>query len=254
MALVDTHCHLQHEKFSEDRDAVLARSLEVLDWLVVIGNDLDDSEALLPLLSDRVYGAVGIHPYHAKNYDQATEDQLRDWLFLPGIVALGETGLDYFNEFSPRADQARSFEAQLALAVACKKPVVIHNREADADCLAILRNFAQDLPGCIMHCFGSGPEVAEECVDLGFYVSFAGNVTFPKAQLLRDAAAVVPDDRILVETDAPYLAPPPLRGKRCEPHFVQHTAACLAAERGMSVEDFGALTTQNASHVYGLDA
>jgi len=252
MGLVDTHCHLQHEKFQEDRAEVLARSLDVLDWLVLIGDDLESSQKLLPLLGDRVYGAVGIHPYHASAWDEATESALRSMLATPGVVSLGEIGLDYFNEFSPRTDQARAFRAQLALAVETGKPVVIHNREADDDALEILKEFADPLPGCIMHCFGSGPAFAEACLDLGFYISFAGNVTFPKAQLLRDAAAVVPDDRLLVETDSPYLAPPPLRGKRCEPHFVQHTAAFLAEQRGVSLETLAAFTTANACRVYGV--
>jgi len=252
MGLVDTHCHLQHKKFDEDREAVLARSLEVLDWLVVIGDDLEGSRAMLPLLGDRVYGAMGMHPYHASAWNDETEAELRALLATPGVVSLGEIGLDYFNEFSPRTDQARAFEAQLALAVALGKPVVIHNREADADTLSMLKNFADTLPGCIMHCFGSGPAFAEECLALGFYISFAGNLTFPKAQLLRDAAAVVPDDRLLVETDAPYLAPPPLRGKRCEPHFVQYTAQVLAAERDVSPEALAGYTTANAHRVYGI--
>lgn len=250
MRLVDSHCHLQSARFHEDRDAVLARSLARLDWLVVIGDDLPSSEAAVALVQPRLYATVGVHPYYAKDLDDALLASIAALARQNGVVALGEIGLDYFNEYSPRADQARAFEQQLALACELDLPVVIHNREADADTLAILKNFANRLPGCVMHCFGSDAAVAEACVDLGFYVSFAGNVTFPKAESLRAAAAVVPLERLLVETDAPYLAPVPLRGKRCEPHQVEHTAAFLAAFKGVPEDVFGAQTTANAHALY----
>lgn len=252
MRLVDTHCHLQSERYHEDRAAVLARSLERLDWLVVIGDDLPSSEAAVALVQPRVYATVGVHPYHAKDMDDAVFEGIAALAKRDGVVAIGEIGLDYFNEFSPRPDQARAFEQQLNLACDLGLPVVIHNREADADSLAILKNFADKLPGCIMHCFGSDAAVAEACVELGFYISFAGNVTFPKAENLRAAAAAVPLERLLVETDAPYLAPVPLRGKRCEPHQVEHTAAFLANLKGVSEEAFGIQTTANAHTVYRL--
>jgi TatD DNase family protein len=253
MPLVDTHCHLQSERYHSDREEVLQRSLEVLNWLVVIGDDLPTSRLATELVQDKVYATVGVHPYHAAGFDAAQEESLRELSGQPGVIALGEIGLDYFNEYSPRADQARAFERQLALACELELPVVIHNREADADSLAILKNFAAQLPGCIMHCFGSGAAFAEECVAAGFYVSFAGNVTFPKAQNLREAAAVVPLERLLVETDAPYLAPVPLRGKRCEPWHVQHTAAFLAELKHVTPEELGEATTGNARTVYCLD-
>jgi TatD DNase family protein len=250
MRLVDTHCHLQSERYHEDREAVRERALARLDWVVVIGDDIASSEAAIALAGPRVFAAVGVHPYHAKDYTGATHSRLADLLDAPGVVALGEIGLDYFNEFSPRAAQAEAFERQLALACDRGYPVAIHNREADADCLAILRNAAGRLPGCVMHCFGSDAAFAEACVALGFYVSFAGNVTFPKAAPLREAAAAVPMERLLVETDAPYLAPVPLRGKRCEPQFVEHTAAFLAQLKGVEPEAFGAITTANAHALY----
>ena len=252
MSLVDSHCHLQSEKFGPDRDAVIARTLEALDWAVVIGDDLPSSAAGLAIAQahDRIYATVGMHPYYAADCDGAALEALRALAADPKVRAIGEIGLDYFNVYATPEVQAKAFRAQLDLAVALDLPVVIHNRESDADALALLLEYAPRLAGCVMHCFGSGPETAATSVAAGFYVSFAGNVTFPKAQLLRDAAMVVPLDRLLVETDAPYLAPLPLRGQRCEPCHVAHTAAYLAALRGMDVEEFGAITTENAGRFY----
>ena len=254
MALVDTHCHLQSAHFDGDREAVIAACLERLDWVTVIGDDLPSSRGALALLRPRVYGVVGIHPYYAKDFDDATVAELRKMAVHDGVVALGEMGLDYFNEYSPRADQARAFRVQLELACELELPVVIHNRDADSDCHAILKDFAAALPGCIMHCFGSSPEYAEKFLELGFYISFAGNVTFPKAIPLQEAAKIVPLDRLLVETDAPYLAPVPLRGKvkRCEPHFVEHTAAFLADLKQVPLEILTRQTTANACRVYSI--
>lgn len=254
MALVDTHCHLQSEKFTEDLPEVLKRTRDSLAWAAVVGDGIDGSRAALALAEqhDFLYALVGVHPYEAKNYDEAAEAQLREWATHPRVVAIGEMGLDYFNEFSPRETQRPAFERQLALACEVGHSVAIHNREADADTLAILKDFVGELPGCIMHCFGSDAAFAEECLALGFYISFAGNVTFPKAQALRDAAGVTPLERLLVETDAPYLAPQPRRGKRCEPAHVAHTAACLAELKGVSYEYFAEETRLNAEAVYRL--
>lgn len=254
MKLVDTHCHLQSEKFNDDLAAVLQRTSETLDWAVVVGDGIEGSRAALELAEKHapLYAVVGVHPYESKHYDDAAEDFLRQWCELSHVVALGEMGLDYYNEFSPRAEQRTAFERQLTLACDIKRAVVIHNRDADVDVLSILREYAEALPGCIMHCFGSDAAFAEACLELGFYISFAGNVTFPKAQPLRDAARVVPMNRMLVETDAPYLAPQPQRGKRCEPGFVRFTAECLAELKGVSLEDFTEATTRNAATVYGI--
>lgn len=253
MGLVDTHCHLQSQRFDVDRDAVVEACLDKLDWLVVIGDDMASSRAAVAMTGPRIHAVVGMHPYYAKDVDAAVLDELRDLAVRPGVIGLGEMGLDYFNEYSPRPDQARAFEAQLQMACELNLPIVIHNREADEDCHAILKGFAGRLSGCIMHCFGSGPEYAEKFVELGFYVSFAGNVTFSKAVALQEAAKVVPMDRLLVETDAPYLAPIPLRGKRCEPWHVQHTAAFLAELKGVPVEELTARTTENAKRVYNIE-
>ena len=252
--IVDSHCHLQDKKFDDDREAVLARSLEILDWLVVIGDDLPTSEGALALTRDRVYAAVGIHPYYAATADDPAMEQLREMAANKLVVALGEMGLDYYkhNE-TPRDAQRAGFKKQLALAAELELPIVIHNRDADADLAAIIDEHHASLAGGVMHCFGSEPAFAERCLGWdNFYISFAGNATFPKAQELRDAAAVVPLDRLLIETDAPYLAPQPVRGKRCEPAYVAHTAAALAEVKGVSTEAFSKATAENAARLFRI--
>ena len=199
-----------------------------------------------------VYAVVGVHPYHADDFTDGTLEALRALSTRPGVIAIGETGLDYHNEFSARPAQRFAFVRQLALAAELALPVVIHNREADEDALAILAEHAAALKGVVMHCFGSDAKIAERCVELGFYVSFAGNVTFPKALSLRDAALIVPTDRLLAETDSPYMAPQPVRGKRCEPAFVRHTVEVLAQLRGMPVEEMAALLAANARRAFCL--
>lgn len=247
---VDTHCHLDDKRYSEDIEAVIERALEALEWLVVIGINPPTIANSLALTRDRIYAAIGFHPYYAKDFDDQAAACLAEQTKHPRVVALGEMGLDYFNEFSPRPDQHRAFERQLRMACDLGLPVVIHNREADADCHAMLAEFAAQLPGCVMHCFGSGPEYAEKFLELGFYLSFAGNVTYPKAQNLRDAALLAPMDRLLVETDAPYLAPQPLRGKRSEPAHAVMTAQFLAQLKGLPYSEFAEITTANAARFY----
>lgn len=246
MACVDTHCHLQMSKFDADRDAVLERARNGLDWIVVVGDDLEASKAACALTGDQVYAVVGYHPYHAADLNEETEGELRELVKHPGTVGIGETGLDYFNEYCPRTLQKPAFERQLALAVELEMPVVIHCRAAEADALAILKNYTGRLKSCIMHCFGGDAQFAEQCLELGCYISFAGNVTYPKAEDLRAAARIVPSDRLLVETDAPYLAPQCRRGKRCEPAYVLHTLEFIAALRGINCEELGDQTVRNA--------
>lgn len=252
MALVDTHCHLQDGVFDEDRDEVIERALAVCDWLVIVSDDIANSTKAAELSGDRIYFAAGCHPYHAVEvFDH--EAQLRELLAHPRNVSLGEIGLDYFKYCeTPRDVQAKSFRKQLDIACELNKPVIIHDRDAHEDCLEILRDYASDLTNCVMHCFSGGPELAEQCLALGFHLSFTGNVTYPKAQLLRDAASVVPMDRLMVETDSPYLSPQPKRGKRCEPAYVQHTAEALAELKGLTLAEFTQQTTDTATQFFGI--
>jgi len=208
MPLVDTHCHLQDEKFDSDRDAVLERTLEALDWLVVIGDDLPTSERAVELVRPGIYATVGFHPYWADTLDDAGADRLRALAGHEGVVGIGEIGLDYFKyNQTPKEVQHAAFRRQLEIAVEHRLPVVIHNRESTDDLCEVLDEYAGFLVGGVIHCFAGGTEFVDRAVQWGFHISFAGNVTFPKAEELRIAAKAVPLDRILVETDAPYLAP-----------------------------------------------
>lgn len=251
MPLVDSHCHLQDAKFDADRDAVIARALEALDWLVVIGDDIPTSEKAVALIRSGVYATVGIHPYYAATADAAGIESLRAMAARRGVVAIGEIGLDYFkHNDTPRDVQREGFIRQLDLAAELNLPIVIHNRDSDDDLAAILDEHAARLPGGVLHCFSGGPELVERSAAWNFHISFAGNLTFPKAQPLRDAARLVPLERLLVETDAPYLAPQAVRGQRCEPAFVQHTAACLAELKGVTAEEMGAIAARNAARLF----
>jgi TatD DNase family protein len=253
MGLVDTHCHLQTDRFDEDRDEILARSREALDWLVVIGDTLASSEAGVALCGDGIYAAVGVHPYHPEEVIEAGLTKLRELAARPGVVAIGEIGLDYYkyNDAPPEAQQA-AFRAQLELAVELDLPVVIHNRESEDDLSSILDEYHQSLPGGILHCFAGSDAYLERGLGWGFHISFAGNVTFPKAQELRDRAVDVPFDRLLIETDSPYLAPQPVRGKRCEPAYVRHTAETLAEVKGVSYDELVAQTAANAARLFRI--
>ena len=253
MPLVDSHCHLQDAKFDDDRAEVIARSLDILDWVVVIGDDLPTSRQALEITGDRIYASVGVHPYYAATVDRDLCIEFRQMAKSDRVVAIGEIGLDYFkyNE-TPKPVQESAFRTQLELAVELELPVVIHNRESTEDLCNILDEYAERLSGGVIHCFAGSPEFVERACGWEFYISFAGNVTFPKAEELRIAASEVPFERLLVETDAPYLAPQAVRGKRCEPAYVKHTAEFLAQLLDMPYEEFSRTMTENASRLYDI--
>ncbi len=253
--LTDSHCHLDHEQFDADRDAVIERALESgVERMLAIGtgNGPPDLEAGIRLADKHaaIYATVGVHPHEASKATSETYRNLAELLRHPKVLALGEIGLDYHYDFSPRAVQQDVFVEQMRVAADAQKPIVIHTREAWEDTLALLDQHwkPSGLPG-IMHCFSGGPAEAQRCLDLGFYLSFGGIVTFPKAVELHQAAKMVPSDRMLVETDAPYLAPVPKRGKRNEPAFVVETARKLADLRGETPEAIAAATSANFDRV-----
>jgi TatD DNase family protein len=250
--LVDTHCHLLLSAFDEDRMAVLARAKAALSGLVVVGDDVASSRAGVAITDNWVYATVGIHPHKAGEVDAASLDTLRELAATPKVVAIGEIGLDYHYEFAPRVLQQEALRAQLALAIETGLPVVVHCREAEKDLTAILDPLHRDLVGGVMHCFSGSVAFAERCLAWGFFLSFAGNVTFPKAAPLREAAQYAPSDRLLVETDSPYLAPQPVRGKRCEPIHVEFTARLLADLRRTEFDEFARQTTANAFRFLSL--
>ncbi|HEY1757371.1 MAG TPA: TatD family hydrolase [Bryobacteraceae bacterium] len=256
--LADSHCHLDHEQFNPDRDAVVERALAAgVECMVAIGTGDGPPDLETGIrLADRypaIYATVGVHPHDASKASAETFPRLAELLRHPKALALGEIGLDYHYDFSPRDTQRDVFIEQMRVASDAGKPIVIHTREAWEDTLALIEKHWKPagLPG-IMHCFSGGPAEAARCVELGFYLSFGGIVTFPKALDLQAAARSAPADRILVETDAPYLAPVPRRGKRNEPAFVVETARKLAELRGETLESIAASTMANLRRVLAL--
>jgi TatD DNase family protein len=257
MHLFDTHAHLDQEEFDEDRDEVIARAQAAgVEGIVAVGVTAASSRACVEL-ADRhegVYAAVGIQP----NYTgEATPD---DWSTIArlvsaaGVVAIGETGLDRYWDHTPLDVQQDYFDRHLRLSRQTGRPFIVHLRDCEADILAMLREARRRGPlAGVMHSYTGTAAGAAESVELGLHVSFAGMVTFKKSTELREVAASVPDDRILIETDAPYLAPHPKRGRRNEPALVVHTAECLAEARGVSLDEFAAQTTHNARRFFGLD-
>jgi TatD DNase family protein len=255
VSLIDSHCHLDSPEFDNDREAVIERALEAgVERIVAIGTGSGppDLEAGVRLADKypAFYATVGVHPHDAAKAAPADLEKLVGLLKHPKVVAVGEMGLDYHYDFSPRDEQKSVFVDQMAIAGAARKPIVIHTREAWDDTLALIEQYWKPygLPG-IMHCFSGGPGEAERALDLGFYLSFGGILTFPKAVDVQAAAKQAPRDRILVETDAPYLAPVPKRGKRNEPALVVHTARKLAELRGEAYEEVCRTTSENFSRL-----
>jgi TatD DNase family protein len=248
MKLIDTHCHVDSEQFDSDREAVIERALAAgVERMMAIGTGEGppDLEAAIRL-ADRypfIYATIGVHPHDASKGNEETFDRLHELARHPKVLAIGEIGLDYHYDFSPRDVQRETFEQQLALAHETGKPIVIHTREAWGDTLDMLRSYWQGEG--IMHCFTGDQTQAREALDLGFYLAFGGVLTFPRAESLREAARMAPADRILVETDCPYLAPVPHRGKRNEPAFVMETVRRLAEVRGVTPEEIAETTTEN---------
>jgi TatD DNase family protein len=251
MPFIDSHCHLDNPQFDPDREAVIDRALAAgVERMVVIGtgDGPPDLEAGIRL-ADRhepIYATVGIHPHDASKATPETYTRLRELLQHPKVIALGEIGLDYHYDHSPREVQRAVFLEQMLLAGEARKPIVIHTREAWEDTIALLEVYWRPHGlGGIMHCFSGNADQAALCVDLGFHLSFGGIVTFPKALDVQEAARQAPAGRILIETDAPYLAPIPHRGKRNEPAFVAETARKMADLRGVSTEEIARLTSAN---------
>lgn len=255
MKLVDSHCHLDSEQFDADRkDAIERARAAGIERILAIGtgNGPPDLEAGIRLAGQHpfIYATVGVHPHDAAKTNSETLDRLAELARHPKVLAIGEIGLDYHYDFSPRDVQRSVFSAQLALAARAQKPIVIHTREAWDDTLGILREHGLPFGG-IMHCFTGGPGDAERALELGFHLSFGGILTFPKADDVRKSAALAPENRLLVETDSPYLAPVPHRGKRNEPAFMVETVHRLAEVRDWSPEHTAEVTTRNFARLCG---
>lgn len=263
---VDSHAHLEMPQFAADREQVLARAREAgVETAVAIGSGTGpgslDSAIQLARQHDWLYATVGIHPHEARLAAENDFQELETLARQPRVIAWGEIGLDYYYDHSPRDVQQQVFIRQLEMATAARLPIVIHCRPSEGsdnawnDCFDLLRQHwaASGLSG-IFHCFTGGLAQAHAALDLGFMLSFAGNVTFPKAQNIRDVAQSIPLDRMLIETDSPFLAPVPHRGKRNEPAFVIEVARQIAELRGATREEIGCITTQNFYRFFGLKA
>ena len=257
---VDSHAHIDGEEFDADRDEVVGRAREAGVRAILNvgtgdphGGNFERAVAVAERY-EGVYAAVGVHPHDARLCDEAAERRMLGLLRRGGrVVALGEIGLDFHYDNSPRGVQREVFARQLRLARDVGLPVVIHSREADDETIAVLRaGYAGAERGGVMHCFGGTLRMAEEALGLGLHISFAGNVTFRKAENLREAARAVPADRLLVETDCPFMAPVPLRGRRNEPAYVVETARFVADLRGVGPEELGRTTAENFSRLFGV--
>jgi TatD DNase family protein len=252
--LIDSHCHLDYYS-PEEKPQILARAWEAgVGELVTIGTRLSRAPEQLAIAesSENIWCTVGTHPHHAAEEELPQEQQILDLISHPKVIAVGEAGLDYFYDRSPRDTQAEVFRRQIRAARAGNVPICIHTRDADEDTLAILQEERAEGGDFdfLLHCFSSGRALAEQAVDIGGYVSFSGILTFPKSNELRAIAADLPAERLLVETDSPYLAPVPFRGKRNEPAHVAHTAKVLADIRGLTPEALADLTTRNFRRLF----
>jgi TatD DNase family protein len=267
---IDSHAHLDGSRYDSDRDEVLARAKQNgIEAYLAIGNGEgpESADCGIRLAEQyegkpeypRIWASVGIHPLEANQANEAADAQMLEWARNPKVIAWGEIGLDYFYDHSPRELQKTVFVKQMELAKAAKLPMIIHCRPSDKsenawdDCLSLIaEHWHSSGLGGIMHCFTGTVDHARRALDMGFMISFAGNITFPKAQPIRDAAKMVPLDRMLIETDSPYLAPMPHRGQRNEPAFVKEVARQIGELRHLSAEEIGLQTTDNFNRFFGL--
>lgn len=252
--LFDAHAHLDEECFDADREEVITRALEAgVTGIINVGACMASSKRSIDLSKkySGIFAAVGIHPHDAKEASEKDYIQLASWTKEPKVVAVGEIGLDYFYDLSPRDVQKEVFIRQLTLAKECGKPVIIHDRDAHGDVMEILRQYGKGVTG-VMHCYSGSREMARELLGLGFYISFAGPITFKKSVKLKEVAKEIPLDRLFVETDSPYLTPEPFRGKRNESARVKLVAQEIAALREITLEEIKEATSANVHRLFGI--
>lgn len=250
----DSHAHLEMEEFDADRPEVIARAVEAgVELIVTVGTTLADCEKVVALAAEyqEIYAALGVHPHNAKEIEKDTYQAISALARRDKVVAYGEIGLDFFHDLSPRPLQITRFGEQLELARDLDLPIIVHSREAHREVLEMLTPWRGKLRG-ILHCFSGDCHVARRCLDLGFYISIPGTATFPKAEVIREVIRYVPLDALLLETDCPYLAPQPFRGKRNEPAYVVHTARAVADIRETTRELVGERTLRNAREIFGI--
>lgn len=254
MEIIDTHTHLNIAEFAEDVDEVIARAYELgVQKMIVVGFDEPSIMRAIELADQysEIYLTLGWHPTEAGSYNDHIEEQLRQWLAHEKVVALGETGLDYYWNEDPKSVQIEVFRRQIRLAKELDLPFSVHNRESTADVYRVIKEEGVGQAGGIMHSFNLGPEWLEKFVDLGMMISFSGVVTFKNAPEVKESAKLVPLDHFLLETDAPYLSPEPYRGRRNEPGYTYYVAEEIARLRGLSVEDVAEQASENARRLFG---
>ncbi len=254
--LVDSHAHLDMEEFNEDLEAVIGRAVEGgVERIITIGIDLESTIKAIDIASrySFIYATAGVHPHDAERATDEVLIELQNLAKNKRVVAWGEIGLDFFRNRSPREKQIEAFKRQLEIAKELDLPVIIHNREADKETIEIIRAYGNGIHKGVIHCFSSDYDTAITFIDMGFYISIPGVVTFAKADKLKDVAKRIPLERMLVETDCPFLAPVPNRGKRNEPMFVTYTAKLIAELRGIPYEELAEITTHNSKALYNID-
>lgn len=253
--MIDSHCHLEDERFHGEVAETLQRMREAgVDRCILAGSDEETSERIVRLTEQftYVYGVVGVHPHEAKFFTPATLDRLEQWLSSPHVVGVGEIGLDYYYDHSPRERQREALAAQIDLAYNRQVPAVFHVRDAHGEFTDMLRARVGRLPQGVMHCYTGSLESAKVYLNLGLYISFSGSVTFKNARNLQEVARYVPLDRLLIETDSPYLAPVPMRGKRNEPAYVRYVAEKVAELRDMDVNALADQAARNTERLFKL--
>lgn len=251
--MIDTHCHLELKEFDRDRRSVIERAQSNgIDAIITVGTDIKDCHKVLKIVEEfeNVYGGVGIHPHEARDFDDSTEKELTGILRHRKIVAIGETGLDYYRDYSPRDKQKDVFRRHLELGLITGLPVIIHTRDAVDDTMKILGEFS-GLKG-VFHCFSGDIKLAKKVIEMGFFISIGGPVTYSNAKKLPEIVKWIPDEYLLVETDAPYLTPEPVRPGRNEPSYLIHTVKKMAELRGVSIEDIDRITTLNAKRLFSI--
>ena len=263
MRLIDTHCHLYDDQYNKDRDAVIERAATAgVTRIIIPGGSIESTKEAITLAQKHknFYATAGIHPSATADFQDDDLKVIEALAADSKVVAIGEIGLDYYRDRSPRITQRRAFKAQLALAARLEMPIVIHNRESDEDMLSVLESWLEDIPTSlqkrpgVFHAFSSPLPIAEQALALGFYLSLTGPITYKKADELRRVATATPLDRILVETDGPYLTPEPHRGQRNEPAYIPYIIQRIADLKGINPEDVAQATTENAIRLFRLKA
>ncbi|MCF8010141.1 MAG: TatD family hydrolase [Clostridiales bacterium] len=255
MELIDTHVHLFDEQYNEDRELVIQRFQENgIKKVICVSFNMETIKQAVTIAEkyDFIYASAGVHPHHAQEVSSGYLDIISEWNEHPRIVAIGEIGLDYYRDNSQREEQRKVFREQLALARELEKPVIIHDRDAHEEILEILKKDGVGRAKGVMHCFSGDCDLAKECMELGFYISIAGPVTFKNAHKIKEVAAYVPLDCLLVETDCPFLSPEPYRGKRNEPAHVRFVAEKIAAIKDITLENLAGATNNNAARLFGI--